>query len=26
MFEPSDAASVRVRKRDGASTWKYLDE
>jgi hypothetical protein len=24
-FEPGEIASVRVRKLDGASTWKYLD-
>jgi len=24
-FEPSALASIRVRRLDGASTWKYLD-
>jgi hypothetical protein len=24
-FEPSVLASVRIRRLDGASTWKYLD-
>jgi hypothetical protein len=24
-FEPGSIASVRVRRLDGASTWKYLD-
>jgi hypothetical protein len=26
MMEPEAIASVRIRKLDGASTWKYLDE
>jgi hypothetical protein len=26
MFAPADFAGVPVRKFDGASTWKYLDE
>jgi hypothetical protein len=26
MMDPADLAGVRVRKLDGASTWKYLDE
>ena len=25
-MQPEDIASIRVRKFDGASTWKYLDE
>jgi hypothetical protein len=24
-FEPSALAAVRIRRLDGASTWKYLD-
>jgi hypothetical protein len=24
-FEPTDIESVRIRRLDGASTWKYLD-
>jgi len=26
LLEPDAIASVRIRKLDGASTWKYLDE
>ena len=25
MMQPADIAGIRVRKLDGASTWKYLD-
>lgn len=25
MMEPEKIASIRIRKLDGASTWKYLD-
>jgi hypothetical protein len=25
MMDPRDIAGVRVRKLDGASTWRYLD-
>ena len=25
MMEPEEIASLRIRKLDGASTWKYLD-
>jgi hypothetical protein len=25
MFDPADIASVRVRRFDGAASWKYLD-
>ena len=24
-FDPGDFAGIRVRRLDGASTWKYLD-
>ena len=24
-FDPADVAGIRVRRLDGASTWKYLD-
>jgi len=26
MMEPKEIAAIRVRRLDGASTWKYLDE
>lgn len=26
MMEPEEISSIRIRKLDGASTWKYLDE
>jgi hypothetical protein len=26
MLEPEDIASIRIRKLDGAATWKYFDE
>ena len=26
MLAPEDIASIRIRKLDGAATWKYLDE
>jgi hypothetical protein len=26
MMDPEDIATVRIRKLDGARTWKYLDE
>jgi len=26
IMEPSSIASVRIRRFDGASTWKYLDD
>lgn len=25
LMDPEDIASIRIRKLDGASTWKYLD-
>ena len=26
MFSPEDIGNVRIRRFDGANTWKYIDD